>query len=71
MMSGVQGEEGAESMEDEDEEDEEAEVQCSPCGEQIHAEGMEEAPVVVARSPGTPTAEERERHNITHLPYRN
>ena len=61
-MSGVQGEEGAESMEEEveeDDDDEEEDLLCEPCGEKIHAQGMEEAPVVIAKSPGTPTAEER------------
>ena len=30
----------------------------------------EEAPVRMARNPADPTAEERERHDATHLPFR-
>ena len=66
MMAGTMGENGdeekvQEDMEDEDDEDEEGDIVCEPCGE---------APIVVAKSPGCPSHDERERHNATHLPYR-
>ena len=50
---------GDEADGDEDLEDDE--ILCQPCGE---------APIVIAKSPGCPTYEEIERHNVTHLPYR-
>ena len=46
---------------EEEENPDEDEIFCEPCGE---------APIIIARSPGCPTHEEIEHHNVTHLPYR-
>ena len=65
MMSGVdlEGdmEEEAQDEGEDSDEDQEEDIRCQPCGE---------APVIVAKCPGAPTHEERERHNASHLPYR-
>ena len=66
MMAGTVDENGENDKVQEDKEDsdddQEDDIKCEPCGE---------APVVVAKSPGSPSHEDRERHNATHLPYRN
>ena len=55
-------EEGEEGSEAEDNEDEENTSTCEPC---------EDPPVIIARSPYSPTQDEKEKHNATHLPYGN
>ena len=43
------------------EEDEEDAITCEPCGDPY---------LIIAKSPHSPTEEEKERHYTTHLPYR-
>ena len=50
-----------------DDEEEEEVLVCSPCVPGGAGEAV--APRIV-KSPGDPTKQEREEHDITHLPYR-
>ena len=54
-------------MQDEDNNDDEEDAE----GEIIKLEEVQEAPIVIAKSPSCPTREDRDRHYPTHLPYRN
>ena len=55
---------GEESEDDEN-------VEGDPEGlEEVGIDEKTESPVKVVRDPGCPTAEELERHNMTHMPYR-
>ena len=54
--------EAEESEEEEERGDEEEVIKCQPC---------EDPPVIIAKSPYSPTEEEKEKHYTTHLPYRN
>ena len=54
-------EEGEEGSEDDEDEDDENAHRCEPC---------EDPPIIMAKSPYSPTHDEKEKHNATHLPYR-
>ena len=53
---------GRDQGEEEEEEDKEDEYLCTVCNE--------EPKIKVVRDPGSPTPEEREKHDMTHSPYR-
>ena len=63
MGQGGVAAEGDEGQSATDAPKEEPESMCHACDE-------EPAPVQIARDPGDPTAEEREDHCVTHIPYR-
>ena len=62
-MEGKTGD-GEESEDDEDVDGDPDEI------EQVGVDEKTESPVKVVRDPGCPSAEELERHNATHVPYR-